>query len=194
MLSIDPRVKRLHELTWHTADFMHAGWWQALELDAWQFRLQQSPALNMALNRLIRQRLAAPYQPLPAKLDARQEFMLDKEETLSRICTALGLVLCSCPDYLLTGAYRRYLNAHFGPEGCTQLLSLCLFAHPAAPTVKPEDLVNHASDRGVQWLNAQYFHCPVWRALSLTLSPAGHPEGCTQPAVFPWFYRFGRLL
>lgn len=187
-------TRRLHQLTWQPGMFMHDQWWHALGLREWQSPYRTFVSLRKSVDALILARLNRSFTPLPVKLDPRQLFMMSQEDKLTRLCLALGLVACSCPDYLYTREYRQYITPVLGAQGCEQFLSVFHFSGNCPPQTDPQNILDYLLNRGTGWLNADHSGCAVWNALSLTLPPCTIRQDAFTETAYPWFHRFGRFL
>ncbi|KQN46471.1 hypothetical protein ASE93_14475 [Serratia sp. Leaf50] len=187
-------LKRLHQLAWQGGKWMDDGWWTSLSLAAWQNSYQQHPRIRPLLDRLIAARRRFPLSQLPAALTLEQQKLLQLTDRLPRLCTALGLLAISCPDYLMMGSYRRVLSETLGARGCDQLLALGAFTSPQPASLSPEDLVDHAQETGSAWLRTAADHCEVCNALQFLLTPGSCETVPTLGSPVPWLLRIGRFI
>ncbi|MDL4454945.1 type III secretion system domain-containing protein [Klebsiella michiganensis] len=193
-LAIDAGVQRLHQLAWQPGAWMHPAWWQHLTLDAWQQSYRDYPACRATIDAVIIQQRAFPSTPLPAELSNDQRQLLNLEPRLPRLCTALGLLALGCPDYLLTGSYRRCLLPILGEQGCDRLLALGKFHVSSPPLLTAEQISEQALERGLRWWRADVSRCPVRQTLTWCLPPGPVESADSFGAAIPWLLRIGRFL
>ncbi|MCC3703340.1 hypothetical protein LLS47_02265 [Rouxiella badensis] len=187
-------LKRLHQLAWQAGAWMDEGWWQSLSLADWQKSYQQYPRTRPQLDRLIAARRGFPQSALPSTLTPEQLKLLKLEDRLPGLCTALGLLAISCPDYLMIGHYRRVLSDILGSRGCDQLLALGEFSSPRPASLSPETLVEQAQETGTAWWRSASEHCEVCNAMQIILPPGVSEVVPTLGSPIPWLLRIGRFI
>lgn len=190
-----PAVQRLHQLGWQPGRWMHADWWERLDLAQWRQDYLCHPSCRMAIDREIVARRRFPSGPLPGELDAEQCALMALEPRFGQLSVALGLVSFDCPDYLLLGSFRRVLARDLGPGACDQLLALYICNGGAPATLEAGSLLSAAAAAGSRWWQRDQGECPVRSALCIIL-PAGTAQG---PELFPgtaadWILKMERFL
>ncbi|MDM5065365.1 hypothetical protein OB934_21580 [Aeromonas salmonicida] len=193
-LAIEAGIQRLHQLAWQPGAWMHPAWWPHMTLAMWQPYYQAHPASRAAIDRVIIQRRGFPCAPLPAALSDEQRQLMQLEPRLIPLCTALGLLALGCPDYLLTGRWRRCLAPVLGEQGCDRLLALATFSGGAAADVAPEQIAERALARGLRWWRADTSPCPVRQVLTASLPPGPAESAVGYGPAVPWLLRIGRFL
>lgn len=146
-IAIPEVTTQLARLIWQPGCYMHARWWQVLEMSAWQPVYRQRPATRASIDRQLIARRGWPdtASALGAALipsDAACA-VLHLVPNFRRVALAHGVRAMGCPDYLLVGHYRRALAPWLDAWQCDRLL-LTRRDWPAPPVLPPEQLVDAA--------------------------------------------------
>lgn len=149
-------VTQLARLIWQPGRYMHARWWQALEMSAWQPVYRQRPATRASIDReLVARRewpnTASALGAVRTLSDAACA-VLHLVPNLRRVALAHGVRAMGCPDYLLVGRYRRALAPWLDAWQCDRLL-LTRRDWPTPSVLPPEQLVDVALAMTGAWLD-----------------------------------------
>lgn len=136
---------QLLQLIWQPGRFMDPGWWQAMDMSAWQYVYRQQPAARAHIDRRLIEQRRSPTTPdgLGSVLPLREAACttLRLVPNLRRVALAYGLRAMGCPDYLWLGHYRRALSPWLDAWQCDRLL-LTRRDWPGLAAFPPEQLVD----------------------------------------------------
>ncbi|ALS60552.1 type III secretion system domain-containing protein [Pandoraea norimbergensis] len=145
--AISFEVTQLVQLIWQPARFMDAGWWQTLDMSAWQHVYRHQPATRAQIDRCLVERRGWPTTPdglgLALPLSDAACVTLRLVPNLRRVALAYALRTMGCPDYLWLGDYRRALSPWLDAWQCDRLL-LTRRDWPCLAALTPDQLVDAA--------------------------------------------------
>jgi len=155
-IAIPDVATQLARLIWQPGRYMHARWWQALEMSAWQSVYRQRSASRASIDRQLIARRGWPdsTSAFGAELTPNDAVCaaLHLVPNLRRVALAHGVRAMGCPDYLLVGHYRRALAPWLDAWQCDRLL-LTRRDWPTPSVLPPEQLVDAALATTGAWLD-----------------------------------------